>query len=87
MDKEYNDMIVIGLIVAVLVFAILKLSFKMILKLLLNAAVGFVIIFVVNAFISMVGAEIPINLFSTIFVGIFGVPAALILVVYYLWIK
>lgn len=80
-------MIVIGLIVAVLVFAILKLSFKMILKLLLNAAVGFVIIFVVNAFISMVGAEIPINLFSTIFVGIFGVPAALILVVYYLWIK
>lgn len=87
MDKEYNDMIVIGLIVAVLVFAILKLSFKMILKLLLNAAVGFVIIFVVNAFISMVGAEIPINLFSTVFVGIFGVPAALILVVYYLWIK
>lgn len=87
MDKEYNDMIAIGLIVAVLVFAILKLSFKMILKLLLNAAVGFVIIFVVNAFISMVGAEIPINLFSTIFVGIFGVPAALILVVYYLWIK
>lgn len=87
MDKEYNDMIVIGLIVAVLVFAILKLSFKMILKLLLNAAVGFVIIFVVNAFISMVGAEIPINLFSTIFVGIFGVPAALVLVVYYLWIK
>ncbi len=80
-------MIVIGLIVAVLVFAILKLSFKMILKLLLNAAVGFVIIFVVNAFISMVGAEIPINLFSTIFVGIFGVPAALVLVVYYLWIK
>ncbi len=80
-------MIAIGLIVAVLVFAILKLSFKMILKLLLNAAVGFVIIFVVNAFISMVGAEIPINLFSTIFVGIFGVPAALILVVYYLWIK
>lgn len=87
MDKEYNDMIVIGLIVAVLVFAILKLSFKMILKLLLNAAVGFVIIFVVNSFISMVGAEIPINLFSTIFVGIFGVPAALVLVVYYLWIK
>lgn len=87
MDKEYNDMIAIGLIVAVLVFAILKLSFKMILKLLLNAAVGFVIIFVVNAFISMVGAEIPINLFSTIFVGIFGVPAALVLVVYYLWIK
>lgn len=87
MDKEYNDMIAIGLIVAVLVFAILKLSFKMILKLLLNAAVGFVIIFVVNAFISMVGAEIPINLFSTVFVGIFGVPAALILVVYYLWIK
>ncbi len=80
-------MIAIGLIVAVLVFAILKLSFKMILKLLLNAAVGFVIIFVVNAFISMVGAEIPINLFSTIFVGIFGVPAALVLVVYYLWIK
>lgn len=80
-------MIVIGLIVAVLVFAILKLSFKMILKLLLNAAVGFVIIFVVNSFISMVGAEIPINLFSTIFVGIFGVPAALVLVVYYLWIK
>lgn len=80
-------MIAIGLIVAVLVFAILKLSFKMILKLLLNAAVGFVIIFVVNAFISMVGAEIPINLFSTVFVGIFGVPAALILVVYYLWIK
>ena len=80
-------MIAIGLIVAVLVFAILKLSFKMILKLLLNAAVGFVIIFVVNAFISMVGAEIPINLFSTVFVGIFGVPAALVLVVYYLWIK
>lgn len=78
---------IFALILVPIVFLILKLSLKTMIKLIINAIVGFVILFVVNAFISLVGSEIPINFFTTLFVGFLGVPAAVILVVYYLWIK
>lgn len=78
---------ILALILIPIVFAILRMSFKTIIKLVVNAIAGFVILFFVNALISIVGETIPFNFFNTLFVGFFGIPAALILVVYYLWIK
>lgn len=78
---------ILALIIIPIVFAILRLSLKTIFKLVVNAIVGFLILFFINALISLVGETIPFNFFNTLFVGFFGVPAALILVVYYLWIK
>ncbi len=80
-------MSLVAIVIVILVYLLLKFSFKTILKLLVNAAVGFVIIIVINAFISMVGGEIPLNFLNSLLIGFFGVPMAVIMVVYYLWIK
>lgn len=80
-------MSLVAIAIVILVYLILKFSFKTILKLLVNAAVGFVIIIVINAFISMVGGEIPLNFLNSLLIGFLGVPMAIIMVVYYLWIK
>lgn len=80
-------MSLLAIAIVILVYLILKFSFKTIIKLLVNAAVGFVIIIVINAFISMVGGEIPLNFLNSLLIGFFGVPMAIIMVVYYLWIK
>ena len=80
-------MSLVAIAIVILVYLKLKFSFKTILKLLVNAAVGFVIIIVINAFISMVGGEIPLNFLNSLLIGFFGVPMAIIMVVYYLWIK
>ena len=80
-------MSLVAIAIVILVYLILKFSFKTIIKLLVNAAFGFVIIIVINAFISMVGGEIPLNFLNSLLIGFFGVPMAIIMVVYYLWIK
>ena len=80
-------MSLVAIAIVILVYLILKFSFKTIIKLLVNAAVGFVIIIVINAFISMVGGEIPLNFLNSLLIGFFVVPMAVIMVVYYLWIK
>ena len=53
-----------------------KVSFKIIWKLLVNALIGGLVLFVLN-FIP--GVNMPINWLTTILTGLFGVPAVLVI--------
>lgn len=68
----------LGVIILILITTLLKLSSGVIIKLLLNALIGGLIIFVLSLF----GINIELNLFNAIFVGIFGVFGVLILLIF-----
>ncbi len=53
---------------------------KKILKLILNSILGGLIIFFINVIGSEFGLFIGINLFTAVFVGILGIPGAVLLV-------
>ena len=72
-----SALIIIG--IALLVFVALKLlkvSFKVLWKLLINALVGGVVLWLLNL---IPGVDMPINWLTTIATGLFGVPAVIII--------
>ena len=72
-----SALIIIG--IALIVFVVLKLlkvSFKVLWKLLINALVGGVVLWLLNL---SPGVDMPINWLTTIATGLFGVPAVIII--------
>ena len=70
-------LVILGVILAAWVLLKLcKVSFKIIWKLLVNALIGGLVLFVLN-FIP--GVNMPINWLTTILTGLFGVPAVLVI--------
>ena len=70
-------LVILGVILAAWVLLkLFKVSFKIIWKLLVNALIGGLVLFVLN-FIP--GVNMPINWLTTILTGLFGVPAVLVL--------
>ena len=70
-------LVILGVILAAWVLLkLFKLSFKIIWKLLVNALIGGLVLFVLN-FIP--GVNMPINWLTTILTGLFGVPAVLVI--------
>ena len=72
-----SALIIIGVIL--LLFVVLKLfkvSFKIIWKLLLNAMIGGVVLWLLNL---IPGVDMPINWLTTIATGIFGIPAVVVI--------
>ena len=68
---------ILGVILAAWVLLkLFKVSFKIIWKLLVNALIGGLVLFVLN-FIP--GVNMPINWLTTILTGLFGVPAVLVI--------
>ena len=68
-------LVILGVILAAWVLLkLFKVSFKIIWKLLVNALIGGLVLFVLN-FIP--GVNMPINWLTTILTGLFGVPAVL----------
>lgn len=57
------------------------LPIKSIVKLVLNSVLGGVIIYIINLIGGMFGFHIGLNIFTAIFVGILGVPGAILLVI------
>ena len=55
-------------------------SIKWIFKLLLNTALGYVLLFVVNFVGSWVGISITVNWFTALVVGVLGIPGAALLI-------
>ena len=53
-----------------------KVSFKIIWKLLVNALIGGVVLYLLNL---IPGVSMPINWLTTILTGFFGIPAVLII--------
>lgn len=70
-------LVILGVILAAWVLLkLFKVSFKIIWKLLVNALIGGLVLFVLN-FIP--GVNMPINWLTTILTGLFGVPAILVI--------
>lgn len=57
------------------------LPIKSIVKLILNSILGAVIIYVINKVGAAWGFYIGLNIFTSIFVGILGIPGAILLVI------
>ncbi len=70
-------------IVILVSVAILALFFKISFKLGLHALSGFIGIFILNIFLSLVNLHIPYNLVDMLIAGIFGIPGLVILCLYY----
>ena len=65
-------LIILGVILILwLVLKLFKVSFKVIWKLLINALIGGVVLYLLNL---IPGISMPINWLTTILTGIFGVP-------------
>ena len=70
-------LIILGVILILwLVLKLFKVSFKVIWKLLINALIGGVVLYLLNL---IPGISMPINWLTTIFTGIFGVPAVIVI--------
>ena len=57
------------------------LPIKSIVKLILNSILGAVIIYIINKIGATWGFYIGLNLFTSIFVGILGIPGAVLLII------
>ncbi len=62
-------------------FALLKGSMKLGFKLLLNSILGFVILWFVNFFGSIIGIHIGMNWVNALIVGLFGMPGVGLLLI------
>ena len=70
-------LIILGVILILwLVLKMFKVSFKVIWKLLINALIGGVVLYLLNL---IPGISMPINWLTTILTGIFGVPAVIVI--------
>lgn len=65
----------------VLLFKLLTKPIRWIFKLAINAALGFVVLFIVNFFGDPIGIDIPMNLLNALITGFLGVPGVILLVV------
>lgn len=69
-------------IFAIIIFGkIFAIPFKKIIKLLINSALGGVLIYVINIIGNTFNFHIGLNILTAIFVGILGVPGAILLVI------
>ncbi len=67
-------------IVFLVILKIFKIKWKFIISLLINILVGGIVLFLVNY---IPGVTLEINALNALFVGILGVPAVIILLIYY----
>ena len=68
------------LTVLVIVLSIFKVSFKIILKLVINSLVGGIILYLINFIPSI---SLPITWYNALAVGVFGIPAVIIILIVY----
>ena len=70
--------VVVGVILLV---RLLSAPMRWIFKLLLNAVLGFVMLYIVNFFGAAVGLELGMNLINALLAGFLGVPGIILLIV------
>ena len=82
METLSGILLIAALVVgAVLILKILTKPIRWIFKLLINAAFGFVLLFLVNFFGDPVGIYIGVNFVNALVAGFLGVPGVILLVV------
>ena len=71
----------ISIIAVVIVAKMLSWPLKKILKLLVNTAVGLLLVLVINTFGIGIGIHIPFNIITAIVVGVLGIPGTIVFVI------
>lgn len=79
-DLTVSICIIAGILLLLLFFKILAKPIKWILKLLLNALLGLIILVVVNFFGSFVGITVTVGWISALVAGILGIPGVILLI-------
>lgn len=74
--------ILIGLGVLLLIGKILVLPLKVLWKLLINGAMGAILLFIVNAVDHTFGLNIEITMITALVAGFFGVPGVIALLIF-----
>ncbi len=72
---------IIGIFVLKLICKLLKISAKIVFRLIGNAIVGAVILLVFNFVGGIFGASIPLSPFNSLLVGILGIPGVILLLI------
>ena len=81
METLSGILLIAALVVgAVLILKILTKPIRLIVKLLINAAFGFVLLFLVSFFGGPVGIYIGVNFINALVAGFLGVPGVILLV-------
>ena len=80
MTMEHVLPVIAGVIFIFLFIKIFSTPIKWILKLLLNAALGFVLLIVINFFGSYIGLSISVGWISALVAGLLGVPGIILLI-------
>lgn len=68
---------VIGIVVLFIVLKILSMPFKIIIKFVINAVIGMIVIYVLNLF----GVGMVLNWITGLIVGVLGVPGVIIVAI------
>ncbi|MDO5724910.1 MAG: pro-sigmaK processing inhibitor BofA family protein [Tissierellia bacterium] len=74
---------ILGVLILVIGAYILGLSFKAILKLLINALIGGIVLILFNLLGKIFGLTIPINWITSLITGIFGIPGIIVILIYF----
>lgn len=83
MNFDFNNMIAyIACIIFLFIFGkVFIVPIKTILKLVINSILGGVLIFIINLIGNAFGFHIGLNLITSIFIGLLGIPGAIVIVV------
>lgn len=78
---EVNNTIIITACVAsfIIIGWLFNISLSKIFKLILNSILGGILIYLINYFGASIGMHIGLNVVTSVFVGFFGIPGALLL--------
>lgn len=78
---EVNNAIIITACVVsfIIIGWLFNISLSKIFKLILNSIIGGILIYLINYFGATIGMHIGLNIVTSVFVGIFGIPGALLL--------
>lgn len=75
-------LIYIGCLIGIIIIGkIFIVPIKFVVKLLINSIIGVILLYVINLVGTMWGLHIGINFITAIFVGILGIPGAVLLMV------
>lgn len=80
--ETLSTLLIIGAAIALvlLLFKILSAPMKWITKLLINTAVGYVVLFIFDFFAEFFEISVGLNLINAVIVGVMGIPGIILLV-------
>ena len=83
MNTTSTIIIFLASIITLILFGkMLVLPLKIIIKLIINSILGGLIITLINIIGASFGLHIGLNIITTIFVGILGIPGAILLIIF-----